>query len=270
MLALHTRNAGVCDIYETRPTEDQMLVVLTRGSLDMESYAGGRWNRAVFQAGLAGSTAPGEVDRLRWRLRPGCQAFETLHLFVPHGLIAEAVEHVRRPGRRDPSASFSSLIIRDGALAHVATALLSAMQAGAPELYAQATAQWLAVHLVATLLGPDLDDARRPAPITDARLSRALDYMSANMAADVTLDAIAAEAGVSKFHFVKLFRERLGETPIRHLTGLRLEAAARLLATSDLPVSRVAFECGFANSAHFSSAFRRRYGLAPNAYRQAK
>lgn len=269
MLARHSRSAGACEVYDTHPTSDQSIVVVTKGGVDVESFEGGRWHRGVYRAGSAGMTAPGEVDRLRWRLRPGSDTFEKLHLFLPCAVMEEAAEHLRRPGQRAPSVSLTSLVFRDGALAHVAAALVTAIRSGAPDLYAQATAQWLAVHLLSTQAqSSNGDDHREPDPITDARLSRALDYMSASLSRSIDLDAIAGEAGVSKYHFVRLFRERTGETPMRYLVNLRLETAARMLATSDLPISRIAFESGHTNVTHFNGAFRRRYGVAPGVYRQ--
>lgn len=270
LLAVHTSNAGRCEVYETAPTSDQLVAVTIRGAMTLESFAAGRWHKAVFQAGAAGLTAPGETDRLRWAVRPNHHAFEKLHLFLPQGLIAETIEHLRRPGQR-VSGPFSSLVFRDGALAGVAGALLAAMREGAPDFYAQAVAQWMSVRLVSTRLGIDARaEARRPPAITDARLGRALDYMSANLARDMSLDEIAAEAGTSKFHFVRLFGERLGATPIRYLTGMRLDTAARLLVTTDLPVGQIASDCGYPDAAGFGNAFKRRYGHSPEAHRRAR
>lgn len=266
--AVHTQNSGICDVYETRPTPDQLVAVMIRGEMVLESFERGIWRKAVFQAGSAGLTAPGEIDRLRWCLRPNHSSFEKLHLFIPQSLIAETIEHFRRPGQRISAEPFSSLVFRDGALAEVAGALLSAMQEGAPDFYAQTIAQWLSVQLVCTRLNAGGGaDNRRPPLITDGRLARALEYMSANLAQDIKLETVAAEAATSKFHFIRLFRECLGMTPIRYLANLRLNMAARLLTTTDLPVSQIASDCGYLNVAYFVNAFRRHYGLSPERYR---
>lgn len=271
LLVRHSRSLPTGEICETRSTPDQLLVVTLRGALNMESFADGRWRKAVLQAGSVGATAPGEVDRLRFSLRHGAESFDKLHMFIPAGLLAEAAEHFRRAGRPDPAGPVSCLAFRDGALAAVGDALLAAVHAGAPDLYAETTAHWLAAHLVASRAGSgELDDGRRPGAITDARLARALEYMSAHLAEEISLDALAVEAGASKFHFVRLFREQLGETPIRYLTSLRLKTAARLLTTSDLPVGQIARECGFSDHARFSGVFRRRYGRSPERHRRAR
>lgn len=268
LLVQHVRLTAQRDAHETSSSPDQLIVVLKRGAVDIESFNQGRWSKAVYRVGAAGMTAPHEVDRLRWTLRSGCDSFENLYLFLSEALILETAEHFRRPGQRSLGGPFSSLVFRDGTLAQLGDTVLSAVQAGAPDLYAQATAQWLAAHMVCTRLGvSESQDRRRSSGISDTRLARAIEYMSAHLAENISLSALAAEAGASRFHFVRLFRERLGETPIRYLMNLRMDTAVRLLATSDLPIGQIAFECGYPNNTHFSGAFRRRYGCSPEAYR---
>ena len=271
LLAQHSVSKGASGIYETHPTPDQTIVIVLKGEVDVESLNCGYWRKGVYHAGSAGITAPNASDRLRWRVRPGHQAFEKLHLFMPQTLIDEASDEFGRAGQRASTEPLSALVLRDGVLANVATTLIAAMEAGAPELYADTAARWIAVHLLWMRLGlGESASARHVLPLSDKRLSRALEFMSGNLSRPVTLDAIASEAGVSKFHFTRLFREAAGETPVQHLLGLRLEAAARLLATSDLPIYQVASECGYPNVTNFNGAFRRRYGCTPKQYRRRR
>jgi AraC family transcriptional regulator len=58
-----------------------------------------------------------------------------------------------------------------------------------------------------------------------------------------------------------------GETPIRRLTRMRMEAARRHLQANQEPVWAIAFLCGYDNPSHFSTAFRRIVGVSPSAYR---
>ncbi len=81
------------------------------------------------------------------------------------------------------------------------------------------------------------------------------------------MNRLAEEAGVSPFHFVRLFREAMGVTPRRYLTKTRMEAAASLLADTDLSILDIALECGYQSQSHFSTAFQQHFSCPPSRYR---
>ncbi|RYZ07799.1 MAG: AraC family transcriptional regulator [Myxococcales bacterium] len=83
------------------------------------------------------------------------------------------------------------------------------------------------------------------------------------------VSTLAAEHGLSRSAFSHHFRERTGLAPAHFMTEVRLQAAARLLVTTDLPLSRVARDCGFANANHFGKVFRRFRQQSAGAYRRA-
>lgn len=91
--------------------------------------------------------------------------------------------------------------------------------------------------------------------------------MRARLADNVTVEELAAIAGVSKFHFIRLFSATTGHTPYQYLLRLRLRSGAQLLSTTALPVSDVARMCGYASSGQFAAAFRREYGVSPTMFR---
>jgi transcriptional regulator GlxA family with amidase domain len=101
----------------------------------------------------------------------------------------------------------------------------------------------------------------------EKRVSRALRHMERQSDEVLDLDLLAAVAAMSKFHFLRVFRRAIGTTPYQFLMALRLRnAAARLLRSPD-PVARVAFESGFGDLSTFTTTFRRRFGLSPQAFR---
>src|SRR4029077_16425596 len=83
----------------------------------------------------------------------------------------------------------------------------------------------------------------------------------------MNLDAIAAVAGVSKYHFVRCFEATYGETPMRYLTRRRIERAQDLLRNANLTVTEVGMEVGYASLGSFSARFTRLVGESPVAYR---
>jgi AraC family transcriptional regulator len=85
----------------------------------------------------------------------------------------------------------------------------------------------------------------------------------------VDLDAVSQEAGLSPFHFLRLFARVLGVTPHQYLVRCRLRHAARLLADPERSVTDVAFDVGFADLSNFVRTFRRAAGVSPRAFRKA-
>ena len=142
------------------------------------------------------------------------------------------------------------------------------MDAGAPNLYAESAVQWLATHLQSQHGGGiGLDSGKLPQGITDRRLARVIDYMHAHYPEPVSLECLAGEAGISKFHFTRLFRAATRETPHECLVHVRLEAARVLLMTTELSVEAVAAKCGFARATYFATTFAKHYGQTPKSYR---
>ena len=94
---------------------------------------------------------------------------------------------------------------------------------------------------------------------------RAREYIDVNYRVDVSLAALAAVAGMSKFHLLRVFRLETGLTPGEYQTQVRVEEAKRLLARGDR-ISFVAFELGFSDQSHFTRRFKKWVGVTPGHY----
>ncbi len=79
----------------------------------------------------------------------------------------------------------------------------------------------------------------------------------------------AAQAGISPFHFLRLFSGVLGVTPHQYLVRSRLRHAARLLADDERPVTDVAYDVGFGDLSNFVRTFHRAAGVSPRKFREA-
>ena len=257
------------NVVEAPATPDQTLVVVVGGRQEIEVLGEGPARRAPYRAGTSGLTPAGTSQRLRRLPVPGGGTVEKVNVYLPAALIDEVAEHYRRAGTRLRTARLSALAWQDRTTADAVLALARAAAAGAPDLYGQAGALWLATHL----LTPDLRAPavarvdRRSGALTERRLRAVLDLIDAHHAEDLTLERLAAEASISTFHFVRLFRQATGTTPHAHLVGVRLAAAHALLLESDLSVSQVASRCGFGRANHFSTAFKARFGCSPSNLR---
>jgi AraC family transcriptional regulator len=92
-------------------------------------------------------------------------------------------------------------------------------------------------------------------------------YATAHLDEDVSLAALARQAGLSAFHLQRIFSAAVGETPKQLTLRLRLGRAAVMLLTSEDSILDVALSCGFQSHEVFIRAFRRRFGMTPSAYR---
>jgi AraC family transcriptional regulator len=268
LLEVHT-GVRSSEPYASIPTGDQIVGVALSGHYVSEVFRDGRWRRGVYHPGAICVHQP--VESVRYRFpppEPRHANFTTAMLYLPHAQMAAAVEQLRRPGQRGSAPRLSANVARDLTIAQMTSALLQGMLEKVDDLYAETAAAWLAVHLVnryGSLAG--IDDHRNAGAISDARLARVIEFMSAQFDRPLTLDQLASEACVSRFHFARLFRSKVGQSPFGFLAGIRLEAARRMLITSDLSAAEIAAACGYRTASHFSAAFSARHGLSPTAFR---
>lgn len=98
-------------------------------------------------------------------------------------------------------------------------------------------------------------------------IERAVRYVDANMArADLSVEELAAELGMSRVHLYKRLKQITGKTPIEFIRLLRLKRAAQLLRESQLNISEIAYDCGFNNPKYFSRYFKEEFGVLPSVY----
>ena len=263
----HHRVDPVYGEFETRPTPDQTIVVMLSGAQTIEVFGKGEWRAAAYRPGTIGMTPGGMVDRLRRRRQPGQGEFEKANLYLPQFLFREAFEHYRRAGQGQ--GPLEALAFQDPLILQTVNSLLRGMAAGLPDIYAQTAACWLATHLLSTHGSRQGIGAggRRPPTLSARRLDAVYEMVRARFREPLTLDDLAAEAGISKFHFARLFREGTGITPHAYILQVRLDAACRLLMDTNLKVKQIAGRTGFRTVSAFGAAFVRSHGVTPSAFR---
>ncbi|MGV7219366.1 helix-turn-helix domain-containing protein [Bradyrhizobium sp. UFLA05-112] len=194
---------------------------------------------------------------------------ECLHIFLPPTLIQQsALEDY------DIDPSKAELVysggLRDAMLHQIAMNIHGVASRGVEQidrLFLDGMQAALAAHLIGNY---SVDRWRRPskAPNIDAkRLKRVLDFIEARFAENITLHDLAAEAHLSDFHFLRLFREATGLSPHRYLTYRRVQEAQTRLALNHSSLVDIALETGFRSQGNFIRAFRNATGLTPGQYR---
>ena len=131
----------------------------------------------------------------------------------------------------------------------------------------------LALRLIERVVAAT-DGLRRLPAMPTAREARrvveAIRLVESEAARPVDLKQMAAVAGVSKYHFLRVFRRLTGLTPHQYLISARLRRAALALTSSRRPVIAVAFDAGFGDLSTFNKTFRAAFGLTPTQYRDLR
>jgi AraC-like DNA-binding protein len=126
----------------------------------------------------------------------------------------------------------------------------------------------LAARFVETVSGKQ-GKAAAHGTLDRRRAVDAAHWIDAHSSEEIDLGAAARAAGLSPFHFLRLFSAALGVTPHQYLVRARLRRAARLLADEERPVTDVALEVGFADLSNFVRTFHRAAKVSPREFRKA-
>jgi AraC family transcriptional regulator len=197
----------------------------------------------------------GQPHAVTWR-RPA----DIVSLHFSHAFLAEALD--------SPAVVLAdTFTVRDPFIS-AAAAQLRALGPGArlSPAFAEAVATTIAYRVVAAA-------DRRTATtgtvraLSGAQLARIDRYVEAHLDRPIPLSPLAAELGLSVWHFMRRFQASHGVSPHDYITQRRLARARALLLTSTLPVAAVALEVGLSHS-HFSRTFLRRCGVSPLEYRR--
>jgi AraC family transcriptional regulator len=100
-------------------------------------------------------------------------------------------------------------------------------------------------------------------------IHKVIDYINSGLEQDLSLDKLASVASFSPFHFQRMFKAFVKESPQDFITRLRLERAATLLSFQrNLSITEIGFRCGFSSSASFARAFKSKYGICATDFRK--
>lgn len=233
----------------------------TRGAFDEDTLATGRRAR-----GSVCLVPPNRRVRVIQE-----QPQELLALVIPAERFAGIADAAVGRGGWRPALAHSE---NDPALAALCGELRRTMisEPGANSTYLGAIGEAAASRLVADRLSIASDDAAHSgggevlAPLVKRRVVAEVER---RLGERIAVSELAEAVGLSRSHFSRAFAASFGDSPARYVLQRRLARARELLLETDRSVTQIALACGFADHAHFSTAFRKEVGLAPRAYRKA-
>jgi len=135
-------------------------------------------------------------------------------------------------------------------------------------LFRQQLTDLLATRLLAAHSGSPAPFQPTLGGLPPTALRRAIERLRSDSDADVSLAALASDAGLSRFHFCRAFKHSTGLSPHAWLRQHRLEQAMNMLRDTDASVVSVAAELGYASQTAFAAAFRKLTGETPSDWRR--
>ncbi|MBP6864359.1 MAG: helix-turn-helix transcriptional regulator [Candidatus Didemnitutus sp.] len=212
-------------------------------------------------------TTGGGPYECRWKaLTP--EPFLSMMVFVELPLLQRAMEEVfgakaSRVRLRDLSA------FTDPDLSWLMERVKEELMARrASILRVQGLAELIATHLARHYAEAADDASSGSSALPGFKLKQITDWIGRHLDKEFNLDELAARAGLSKFHFHRLFKEATGVSPAKYQLNARVDEARRLLRETKRPVIEIALELGFSSPSHFAQVFRRETHMTPVEFRR--
>jgi AraC family transcriptional regulator len=256
----HWKHGALHDVVE--PMADHVIMTYT-GSLQRLERRSGR-SVAIGTARSGAVTIIPAGSTARWDI-PG--PVNVVQLYLPHATLARVASEadttapndlLERTGHPDPVTSrllISASDVLDGSEA-------------LDVLFRQQLTDLLATRLLATHTGAPTTFQPTLGGLSPTALRRAIERLRSDADADVSLAALASDAGLSRFHFCRAFKESTGLSPHAWLRQRRLEQAMEILRHSDASIVSIAEVLGYSSQTAFAAAFKRLTGETPSIWRR--
>lgn len=125
-------------------------------------------------------------------------------------------------------------------------------------------------ELLYDILAKMCDDASKKLRVSNGSYSirKSIEYIYENYTKpDIDLPKIAEMSGITDTHFRRVFKKVYGDTPTKHINKLRTNKAKSLLKNTNIPIEKIAYECGYNNYSYFARVFLKITGMSPTQYR---
>jgi AraC family transcriptional regulator len=257
------------ETFDMPAVSEPFIVWIVAGEAQTEERElGGAWVTTHIRPGSLFLTMAGAPYAFKWR-RLSAEPLEVVLLVLGMPIFEAALQEVY--GERAQEAHFRNV---SGAEDAKLVALLACLrgelaQSNASALFVHGMADAIAVHLARHYVdvgASQLDGSALPA----YKLRLVTLWMSEHLAEPFSLAALAEIAGISEFHFNRLFKKATGMPPSQYQIKLRMETAARLLRETATSVVDIANTVGYSNPSHFAQQFRKETGATPSDYRRQR
>ena len=256
----HWKHEPLHDVVE--PMSHHVIMAYNGTMQRMERRSGRSVAIGTFRPGVVIIIPEGSSSR--WDIP---KPVDVVQLYLPHTML-------ERVAREADTATPTDLLERTAHPDPITSRLLltaaDAMEGnGALDtLFRYQLTDLLATRLLAAHTGSSTTFQPTLGGLSPNVLRRAIERLRSDSDADVSLAALASDAGLSRFHFCRAFKESTGLSPHAWLRQHRLEQAMNMLRDTDASVVSVAAALGYASQTAFAAAFRRLTGETPSDWRR--
>lgn len=262
-------NGFVVELYRVRDVDfvkqdsAHTVAVFLRGPVNLVQRRYGRIYQRTMHSGDVIVAPAGEPRTLRHK-----EEAELVKLRLAPSFFAGIVEHVVANGS-GPVDLVDHFGARDAHIEDLARRLVSEIKADAlaGRLYAESLATELAVHLLRNYSTATKLANGASSKLPRYKLQRVMDYINDNLRDDLTLHKISAILSMSPYHFAHSFKQATGLAPHRYVIQRRVERAKSLLRETDLSITEIAHQVGYANQSNFSVVFHQFTAQTPRSFR---
>jgi AraC family transcriptional regulator len=244
------------------PMADHVIMTYPAGSQRLERRTGKSAAIATARPGVVTLIPAGSTSR--WDIH---QPMDVVQLYIPHKTLERVAGEAN-------TAAPGDLLERTGHPDLIASRLLlsaaDALEGSAAldALFRQQLTDLLATRMLATHSGIAATHQPILGGLSPKVLRCAIDRLRSDSDADVSLGALASDAGLSRFHFCRAFKESTGLSPHAWLRQHRLEQAMNMLRDTDESIVMVAAALGYASQTAFAAAFKKLIGETPSDWRR--
>lgn len=242
---------------------DLIVVMAAESAMQYDDKRALQWlrlldRRGVMLCGISGGAVilarAGVMDGRRmttfWDYSP------TLMETMPH-LLLERAHYITDRNRMTCAGGIAALDMMHS---------LIAQQQGAP--FARKVSDWFVHTEVRSSEGPQRSSLGERYGTTHLTLIRAIEAMEAHISEPLTLENLAALAGLGSRQLNRLFQDKMGRSTMAFYRDIRLDRAKNLVEHASMKLTDIALATGFASSSHFSRCFHERYNMPPKALRR--
>jgi AraC family transcriptional regulator len=256
----HWKHDPLHDVVE--PMTHHVIMAYSGAVQRIERRSGRFASSGTFRPGVVIIIPEGSSSR--WDIP---KPVDVVQLYLPHTTLARVaveadtgkpIDLLERTAHPDPITSRLLLSASD----------VLESNATLDTLFRQQLTDLLATRLLAAHAGAPVAGQSVVGGLAPKVLMRAIERLHSDSDADVSLAALAAEAGLSRFHFCRAFKESTGLSPHAWLRQRRLEQAMQMLRDTDASVVTVAAALGYASQTAFAAAFKRLTGDTPTDWRR--
>ena len=245
------------------PVSDFTIVSYLRGATLMERRCEGAWTRTYCGPGDVSLLTRSQRSHWHWT-----EEIDVSHVYLSESLVSGICAEVT-------DRSIADVRLQDVVKTHdpIVTATVAAItgearqQAFGSGLYVEAAATQLVVHLLRKYARVTFRERTGEGRLSPAQVRRMMDYIESRLHEQLSLETLAAVAGMGVWTFTRHFRESFGRTPHAYIIERRIDRARRLLVEGSLPIKEVASVCGFADQAHMTRLFRAHLHTTPATLR---